>query len=181
MMTNRRLLIAAGATLATALAGGKLLAAAPGGSFATLRPPSGEPLPEIKIGLPGGGTKTLADYAGRGVVLNLWATWCAPCVAEMPALDELARLVAPGVAVLPLSSDRGAAAAVEKFYAARGIKHLPVLLDPMGAAGRALGVRGIPTTVLIDAKGVEQGRIDGAVDWAGKDAVAAIRKLGPPV
>ena len=86
----------------------------------------------------GDGTpRTLADYAGRGLVVNLWATWCAPCVAEMPELQELARKVAgDGILVLPLSSDRGGAEVVRRFYAANRIDGLPVLLDPRGEAAR---------------------------------------------
>ena len=80
-------------------------------------------------------------------------------------------------AVLPLSSDRGGAAAVEKFYREREIEGLPVLLDPRGEAARAFGARGIPTTVLIDAHGRERGRFEGAADWADADAVAAVREL----
>jgi len=77
---------------------------------------------------PDGTVRTLADYAGQGVVLNLWATWCVPCVAEMPALDALARQVAGDrVAVLTLSSDRGGAPPVERFYREKGIQTLCVI------------------------------------------------------
>jgi len=111
-------------------------------------------------------------------VLNLWATWCVPCVAEMPALDALARLVArDGVAVLTLSSDRGGAPPVERFYHEKGIQTLPVLLDQHGDAARTLGARGIPTTLLIDRSGKERGRLEGAADWASADSVSVIRKL----
>ena len=121
--------------------------------------------------------KSLADYAGQGVVLNLWATWCVPCVAEMPALDALAAQVAPGIAVLPLSSDRGGAPTVERFYQARGVRNLPIVLDQGGTAARTLGARGIPTTLLIDAKGRERGRLEGTADWSTKEAVALIKTL----
>jgi thiol-disulfide isomerase/thioredoxin len=140
-----------------------------------------EPLrPETAISFAdaAGGTHSLADYAGKGVVLNLWATWCVPCVAELPALAGLAGQVAgDGIVVLPLSSDRGGAAVVEKFLAAHGIAGLPVLLDPQGAAGRALAARGVPTTVIIDRQGNERARLEGAADWASPAAVAAIRRL----
>ena len=125
-----------------------------------------------------GTAQTIADYAGKGVVMNLWATWCVPCVAEMPALDSLAAAVAKsGVVVLPLSSDRGGVAAVERFYAERGVRNLPVLLDPQGAAARALGARGIPTTVLIDAHGQERGRLEGGADWASDQSIAMVKAL----
>ena len=76
--------------------------------------------------------------AGDGMVINLWATWCVPCVAEMPALSKLAARLAPDdIAVMPLSSDRGGAEAVRRFYEAHAIGALPVLLDPQGAAAHA--------------------------------------------
>ena len=177
MESGRRTLVAAmGATLASGLLARKPHAAGLG-DLGRMKPAAGSPLPDLKIGLPDGTTRTLADYAGKGVVLNLWATWCVPCVAEMPALDELAALVAPGIVVLPLSSDRGGAAAVERFYQARSVRHLPVVLDAGGAAARALGVRGIPTTLLIDPLGRERGRLEGGADWSSPDAVAMVKKL----
>ena len=136
------------------------------------------PSPDFRFTTADGTVRTLADYAGQGVVLNLWATWCVPCVAEMPALDALARLVAGDrVAVLALSSDRGGAAPVERFYREKGIRTLPILLDPRGDAARALSARGIPTTLLIDRAGKERGRLEGAADWASADSAGVIRQL----
>lgn len=165
LVIERRMVLAVGATLATVLAGRKLRAA-------------DGPLPEVQWTLADGTVRTIADYAGKGVVLNLWATWCVPCVAEMPALDSLAGLVAgAGVVVLPISSDRGGAAAVTRFYAQRGVKNLPVLLDPLGAAARVLGARGIPTTLLIDSKGRERGRLEGGADWGSAESVRMVKAL----
>jgi thiol-disulfide isomerase/thioredoxin len=125
-----------------------------------------------------GARKTLADYAGRGLIVNLWATWCAPCVAEMPALQGLARTVAAeGILVLPLSSDIGGAEAVRKFYAEHAITGLPVMLDPKGVTARAWGARGLPTTLIIDRQGREHGRLEGAVAWTDPDTIAAIRRM----
>lgn len=173
---RRSLVYAAGATVVSGLPGrnsraegalpAPMLAAGPG-----------TPVPELRFRLADGTERTLADYAGRAVVLNFWATWCVPCVAEMPALDALAGAV-PGAAVLPLSSDRGGVAAVQRFYAARGVAHLPVVLDPLGAAARAAGARGIPTTLLIDAAGLERGRVEGAADWGSAGAAGMVRALG---
>ncbi len=112
------------------------------------------------------------------VVLNLWATWCVPCVREMPALDDLAGLVArDGVVVLPVSSDRGGADTVQRFYADRGIRNLPVLLDPQSRMAHGLGVSGIPTTLLIDRDGRELAWLEGAADWSSADAVTVVRKI----
>ena len=120
----------------------------------------------------------LDAFAGKGLVINLWATWCVPCVAELPALAALARLVAgEDILVLPLSSDRGGAAVVEAFYSSHGIAGLPVWLDPKGAAARAWGARGIPTTLIVDRQGRERGRLEGGADWASDAAVEAIRGL----
>jgi thiol-disulfide isomerase/thioredoxin len=177
-LLNRRTLVATGATLASALGTRKLWAAGdPMPVLGQIKAGDG-PLPEFQFRLPDGTVKTLADYAGQGVVLNLWATWCAPCVAEMPSLDALAAAVrGAGAVVLPLSSDRGGAAAVERWYAAHDIKNLPVLLDPMGAAARALGANGIPTTLLVDGKGRERGRLEGGADWADPKSVAMVKAL----
>lgn len=121
---------------------------------------------------------TLTDFAGKGVVLNLWATWCVPCVAELPSLDALSqRLAAEGIIVVPLSSDRGGAPVVQKFYAAHSIAHLGVWLDPRGVAARSWGARGLPTTLIIDRKGQERGRLEGGADWASDAALAQIRKM----
>ena len=125
-----------------------------------------------------GMARSLADYVGRGLVVNLWATWCVPCVAEMPELQALARAVAAeGIDVLPLSSDRGGAEVVRRFYAAQKIDALPVLLDPRGEAARAWGARGLPTTLVIDRQGREQARVEGAIDWASAAVVAALRQM----
>jgi thiol-disulfide isomerase/thioredoxin len=175
---RRSLMLAAAGTVAASLQRGNARAAAlqPLSSLHPIAPPS--PPADIGWETADGTHKTLADYGGRGVVLNLWATWCVPCVAEMPALDELARMVAnDGIDVLPLSSDRGGVPVVEKFYAAREIKTLPVLLDPQSAASRALGLRGIPTTLVIDRKGRELGRLEGGAAWDDPAAVTLLRQM----
>jgi thiol-disulfide isomerase/thioredoxin len=125
-----------------------------------------------------GASHRLAEFKGRGMVVNLWATWCAPCVAEMPSLDVLSKALAPhDIAVLPLSSDRGGARVVEAFYQEHEITGLPVLLDPKGAAGRTWHVRGIPTSLVIDKLGRERARLEGSADWATPAAAAIVRKL----
>jgi thiol-disulfide isomerase/thioredoxin len=113
----------------------------------------------------GGQTRTLADFKGKVVLLNLWATWCVPCREEMPALDRLqAALGGLDFEVVPLSIDR-AIDAVKKFYAETGVHNVGIFIDTSGQAARALGAMGVPTTLLIDRAGREVGRITGPAEW----------------
>jgi thiol-disulfide isomerase/thioredoxin len=135
-------------------------------------------LPDFSFTDAEGKPHTLADFAGRGLVINLWATWCPPCVAEMPALDRLAAALArENLAVLPLSSDRGGAAVVHAFYERTRLSTLRIWLDPRGAAARALGARGLPTTVIVDRAGRERARLEGDAAWDAPEFLAAIRRL----
>jgi thiol-disulfide isomerase/thioredoxin len=135
-------------------------------------------LPDFSFTDAEGKPHTLADFAGRGLVINLWATWCPPCVAEMPALDRLAAALArENLAVLPLSSDRGGAAVVQAFYERTRLSTLRIWLDPRGAAARALGARGLPTTVIVDRAGRERARLEGDAAWDAPEFLAAIRRL----
>jgi len=136
------------------------------------------PLPPARMVDGAGVSHGVAEFAGSGLVINLWATWCVPCVAELPALAVLAaRLKEASVRVLALSSDRGGAPVVEAFYRAHAIEGLAVWLDPKGEAAQAWGARGIPTTLIVDRAGRERGRLEGAVDWASEAAVGAVRGL----
>jgi thiol-disulfide isomerase/thioredoxin len=142
--------------------------------------PAAKPIAPADIPfLDGDGTPHhLAEFAGKGLVLNLWATWCVPCVAEMPALAAMAQAVAgERIAVLPLSSDRGGAQVVRKFYAQHDIQALQVWLDPKGEAARGWGARGLPTTLILDRQGREVARLEGAVDWSGAASLAELRRL----
>jgi thiol-disulfide isomerase/thioredoxin len=140
------------------------------------------PLPGFTFLNAEGAEKTLADFPGQGLVINFWATWCPPCVAEMPALERLGReLAAERIAVLPLSSDRGGRAVVEAFYQRVGLTSLGIWLDPRGAAARATGARGLPTTIIVDRQGQERARLEGDAAWDTAPFVAAIRRLVGPV
>lgn len=139
-------------------------------------PPERLPAAELVDGE--GQVHGIGDFAGSGLVINLWATWCVPCVAELPALAVLAgRLKDFSIRVLPASSDKGGAATVAAFYGQHGITGLPVWLDPKGAAAQAWGVRGIPTTFIVDRAGRERGRLEGPIDWASEAAMTAVRRM----
>lgn len=119
---------------------------------------------------------TMADFRGRVVLLNFWASWCAPCLREMPALDALERhLGGPRFQVVAVSVDRGGQAAVAPFYRKAGIARLAIYLDPKGELQRAMGVVSLPTSVLIDARGREVGRLVGPAEWQAQEAVALVR------
>ena len=119
---------------------------------------------------------TLADFRGKVVLLNIWATWCVPCRKEMPALDRLqAQLGDDDFVVLPLSIDRAGLPAVRRFYEELGLQKLGIYIDASGAAPRALGAPGVPTTLLIDRQGREIARKMGAAEWDGPEMVALIR------
>jgi thiol-disulfide isomerase/thioredoxin len=182
-------MLAVGVSLATVAAGrqavaaeprGMQLAAGADGGLSRLREtPAGKPIPEGLVFLDAEGRETRFDaFRGKGLVVNFWATWCPPCVAEMPALDRAhAALARDGIEVLALSSDRGGRAQVEPFYARTGLRHLAIWLDPRGAAGRAFGVRGLPTTLILDRAGQEVARLEGEAEWDRPEILAAIRRL----
>ena len=173
---RRRSLLAAAGTLAVTLPVRKSRADDLDdlSSLRPTRPPKTPPA--LSFTAADGTIHQLSEFHGHGMVINLWATWCGPCVAELPALDALSAALAPhDIAVLPLSSDRGGASVVERFYRQHDIAHLPVLLDPKGAAAQAWGVSGIPTTFIIGRDGLEHARFDGAADWA--KGAEIIRKL----
>ena len=122
-------------------------------------------------------TRALSDYEGRGIVLNIWATWCGPCTREMPSLADLARALQPGIAVLPVSIDRSGAASVRTFFARHAIAGLPVLTDPDAGAMSSLGIGAIPVTLLIGPHGMVHARLDGGADWSGPTAAETVRRL----
>jgi len=120
---------------------------------------------------------TLADFRGRVVLLNLWATWCGPCRAEMPALDRLQAMhQRDGLAVLAVSVDKGGSAAVQHFFEQRGFHNLALYLDADGATVRAFGARRIPTTLIIDRDGNVVGSLVGAKHWDSPETAALIRR-----
>lgn len=181
MRRREFVVLAGGAALSTALPYGAEAAALPPLSQRLVRSRPPVPPPPLHFETAAGKTQTLADYRGKGIILNIWATWCLPCKAEMPALDRLAAAVAKsGIVVLPVSIDAGGLKKVRQFYAANHIAHLPILLDPKGEIVAALKAPGIPTTVIVNRKGLIAGHVEGGVQWDAPASIALLRQLVGP-
>jgi thiol-disulfide isomerase/thioredoxin len=129
-----------------------------------------------------GAPATLADFRGKPVLLNLWATWCAPCVAEMPTLDRLAAREAGRMHVLTISQDLDGRSKVEAFFAKQGYRNLETWLDPQMALMTDLKADTLPTTILYDSQGREVWRMVGMEDWeSGRAALLLKEGLDQPV
>lgn len=136
------------------------------------------PLPQIDIRDNDSRPAGLDTLRGRPVLMNLWASWCLPCVAELPALDRLRPIIEPeGVAVMALCLDRSGAVGAVNTYARLGIHNLAVHIDHQRKAGEALAVPVLPTTLLLDPAGREVARFVGGAAWDGPEALALLRAL----
>jgi thiol-disulfide isomerase/thioredoxin len=138
---------------------------------------AGEPLPDATVLGPNGAKLELAKLKGGPVLINLWATWCAPCVKEMPTLDRLA--AEPGSPrILAISEDLKGAEVVNPFLQEHQFLHLQTWLDPEASLsfsmGGAAGSATLPTTVLYNAEGREVWRMVGGYDWASDEARALV-------
>lgn len=143
--------------------------------FTLAFPPRG--MPEAPFEGPGGETLTLADFRGRVLLVNFWATWCAPCLKELPSLDALQAAFsdAPFEVVAVAADPRGPEVARE-FLDRLEIAHLKLYADPtLRLAASSGGAAVLPISILYDAKGQEIGRLAGEADWSSEDARALIR------
>lgn len=155
--------------------------AAQDGGLAKLAQTGPTPVPATEFTDPAGGTHSLADYRGKVVLLNFWATWCAPCREEMPSLDRLqADLGGADFQVVAIAAGHNPPPAITKFLTEQVITNLPVLLDPRQALARQMGVLGMPVTVLIDREGHEIARLIGGADWSSDAAKALITQATAP-
>lgn len=135
-----------------------------------------ESLPQFTFFDGTGTEQSLTDWQGKVVLLNLWATWCAPCRKEMPALDRLQQsLGSDRFEVVALSVDRGGAEASRKFLDQINVNALKLYVDPTARASSELKAIGLPATLLIDAKGREIGRLTGPAEWDSDDAKRLIQ------
>ena len=126
----------------------------------------------------GDADKTLADFAGKALVVNFWATWCAPCVKEMPTLDALqAQLGGDTFQVLTISQDREGATVAKPFMEKNGWKNLALYTESAARFQRDAGIRGLPTTIIIDKSGKEVGRVEGEVQWTSPAVVEKLKSL----
>lgn len=170
---NRRSLL--GSVAASFGLGNSALAAA--ASFVMDATP--KPMPELQFIDHDGRALTLKDFSGKTLLLNLWATWCAPCRKEMPALDRLqVALGGPNFMVLPVSIDRKGFTAVDVFYVDASIQHLSAYVAP--AANQALdtlGIWGLPASLLIDPQGRELARLEGPAEWDAPEMIDFLKTI----
>ncbi|HTV45837.1 MAG TPA: TlpA disulfide reductase family protein [Stellaceae bacterium] len=145
------------------------------GVFVPLAAP--QPAPKIAFADAAGHRLTLADFAGKIVLVNLWATWCAPCRSEMPSLERLQTRLGDKLTVLAISEDIGGEKAVAPFVAKLGLKSVKTYLDPNSTVAQAFKVDGLPTSFLIDRKGRVLGRVEGEAKWDSAKMLALITPL----
>ena len=127
---------------------------------------------------PEGTEMTLAEWQGKWVLLNFWATWCAPCRHEMPSLNALqADLGSDAFEVVTIATGRNSLTGIEKFFDETDVTHLPILLDPRQAVARDMAVLGLPVTMILNPEGQEVARLLGDADWNGPEARAVIDAL----
>ena len=150
--------------------------ARPGAMAAFVARKDPEALPEIRFQDADGRDRTLADWHGKVVLLNLWATWCLPCRKEMPALDRLqASLGSDAFQVVAISVDRTGVPGAKKFLEETKTQHLALYADPTARLTSTLRVAGLPATLLIDKDGREVGRLLGPAEWDGEEAKRLIQ------
>jgi thiol-disulfide isomerase/thioredoxin len=162
------------ATNAAATSPDEVTAAAPVAAPSTIDTShKGAAEPTASFTAPDGKSVTLAAFKGKPVLLNLWATWCAPCIKEMPTLDALAAKEGGAVTVLTVSQDLEGKAKVAPFFKAHGFAHLQPYLDPKLALSTALQAN-LPTTILYDSTGHEMWRVMGGYDWSTPEAIGKV-------
>ena len=133
------------------------------------------PAPDVKFTNGAGEKITLAGFKGRVVLVNFWATWCAPCVKEMPSLDKLqAKLGGDDFQVVAVNEDRGGAKIAGPFLKKLGTPNLAIFVDDKMQLMRALKVRGMPTSFLLNREGGVVGKLAGIAEWDTPEAVSLI-------
>jgi peroxiredoxin len=137
----------------------------------------GDEAPVFRLPSLDGGSTGPADFRGKVVMVHFWATWCPPCVEEIPTLDRLARsLRGPNFELLAVSVDEGGAPAVREFLQARGLT-LPVLLDSDHSVAASYGTFRFPETYILDRRGIVRYKVIGAANWDNPQAIKAVKDL----
>ena len=132
--------------------------------------------PETEFVDAAGAPADLSAFHGQVVVLNFWATWCAPCREEMPSLQTLQDAMGAGdLEVVTLAFGRHDRAAMEAFWAEAGVTTLPLARDPASEVARGLGVRGLPHTIMLDREGRAVAQLVGTADWAAPETLALMK------
>ena len=127
---------------------------------------------------PDGGEYRLSDWQGKYVLVNFWATWCAPCRQEMPGIAELqSEFGGETFEVVPIATGRNAIPGIKRFFAEIEVDNLPIFLDPKQKLARDMAVLGLPITVILDPEGREIARLRGDADWNSDSAKAIVAAL----
>ena len=139
----------------------------------------GEPAPTVKFKNPDGGEFDLGKFKGTPVLVNLWASWCAPCIKELPTLQELeqAQSKEGKLGVIAVSQDMAPQGSVDAFLGERDIGRFAAYHDEQMRISEALGIQVLPTTILYDAEGKEVWRYVGDLDWTGEEATKLLSEL----
>ena len=145
------------------------------GQFIPVAPP--QPAPAVSFMTEAGRPATLGDFRGRPTIVNLWATWCGPCLREMPSLVRLQAEFAGRLTVAAISEDHRGAVVVAPFVATRNLASLRIYLDPKQRVAEAFGVNELPTSIVLDAAGRVVGKVIGGADWTSPTMLAALRPL----
>jgi thiol-disulfide isomerase/thioredoxin len=140
------------------------------------RTKAGQPVPDIDFEAPNGDRVKLADFIGQPILVNLWATWCGPCIAEMPQLDALAKREVARMQVITISQDMKGRPAVDRWWKDQTFAMLKPYLDQKADMSFAFGGGTLPTSIMYDANGAEVWRVSGAVDWTGPDGTALVEE-----
>jgi thiol-disulfide isomerase/thioredoxin len=162
-----RVLLVASIALAARLADAAQL------GFVATDPPA--PLPAVEPHDAKDVVVPLASFQGKPLLLNIWATWCAPCVKELPSLQRLAGAM-PGLQVVALSVDKGGFFQIGPFIEQNGLQKLTVLADKSSGTMKGFAAKGLPLTILVDAQGREVGRFSGETEWDGAEAKSLLVK-----
>jgi thiol-disulfide isomerase/thioredoxin len=135
-----------------------------------------QPVINVRYDKGDGSRGNMEDFRGKVILVNVWATWCIPCREEMPTLDALqAELGGESFEVVALSIDRAGAPVVRRFYDEIGVTNLAMYIDKTMLSATALRTVGLPTTILIDARGQELGRLVGPAEWDDPEMVSFLR------